>query len=268
MLTVVMLSSVCGYAYEPLVREGQTWNHSVEVHAQAFMDVIQYQFHLGASVELNGKTYNPVMNGETVCGYVRQEGNKVFLLVDEEHISPIPSEYGGILPIGDDVLLYDFDAKPGDKYMTVSVEPFSTRLGDIFAYYKLLEIVVREVDTVVVNGRKRTRQRATADGWYKCTFVEGIGINTGFFYLPQYVFEEGSYSKTLFDNMSDAEGNIIFTAADFDAPAYDAGVPEVGFDTGMTPAKDNKMYDLNGREIHNPLPGTVYIQNGEKHVAK
>lgn len=31
---------------------------------------------------------------------------------------------------------------------------------------------------------------------------------------------------------------------------------------------DNKMYDLNGQEIHNPLPGTIYIQNGEKHVAK
>ena len=70
------------------------------------------------------------------------------------------------------------------------------------------------------------------------------------------------------NNVTDAEGNVIFSAADFDAPAYSAGMPEVGFDMGRTQAKDDKKYDLNGREIRNPLPGTVYIQNGEKHVAK
>ena len=29
MLTAAVLSSVCGYAYEPLVSKGQIWNHSV-----------------------------------------------------------------------------------------------------------------------------------------------------------------------------------------------------------------------------------------------
>ena len=62
----------------------------------------------------------------------------------------------------------------------------------------------------------------------------------------------------------------IFTYEDFSKPSV--GVEEIPAeqpsDGVQAKPEDNKMYDLNGREIRNPLPGTVYIQNGEKHVAK
>ena len=60
----------------------------------------------------------------------------------------------------------------------------------------------------------------------------------------------------------DIEGNVIFKHEDFGS---DAGVEEILTDNAIS--KDARMYDLNGREIRNPEPGTVYIQGGRKHVA-
>ena len=62
----------------------------------------------------------------------------------------------------------------------------------------------------------------------------------------------------------------IFTYYGFSKPSV--GVEEIPAeqpsDGAQAKPKDNKMYDLNGREIRNPLPGMIYILNGEKHVAK
>lgn len=32
--------------------------------------------------------------------------------------------------------------------------------------------------------------------------------------------------------------------------------------------KNSKTYDLTGREIRNSQRGTIYIQDGEKHIAR
>ena len=202
---------------------------------------------------------------------MRQYGNKVYLLVDGVNIawiSYVTEDFNRFdLSVGDEVLMYDFGAKPGDKYYSTSLYPLG--LPDHFCTFtEMVPVVIKEVDTIIVNGVKRIRQRVIVDDWLERTFVEGIGINTGFFYLPNYVFITGDSHWVEFDNVTDTNGNIIFSAEDFNAPAYDVGVTEVSFDTDRTQAADNKMYDMNGREIHNPMPGTVYIQNGEKHVAK
>ena len=271
MLTVAVLSSVSGYAYEPLVREGQVWNHSVVCYYGGEMFRTPHQMNFDTPVELYGKTYYPVMEGDTVWAYMRQYGNKVYLLVDGVNISWISyvtEDFNRFdLSVGDEIVIYDFGAKPGDKYYSTSLYPLGLP-NHFCTFSEMAPVVIKEVDTIIVNGVKRIRQRVIADDWLERTFVEGIGINTGFFYLPNYVFITGNDYWVEFDNVTDTNGNIIFSAEDFNAPAYDVGVPEVDFDTDNTPPTNNKMYDLNGREIHNPLPGTVYILNGEKHVAK
>ena len=273
MQTAAVLSSVCGYAYEPMVQEGLTWNklsYKYEDNGKPY-EVVNKQY-FDAPVEMCGRTYHPVMFEDMVSGYMRQDGDKVYLLVDGENISDIRyyNENRDWLELstGDEVMIYDFGAKEGDKYLTVSMDGH----GSFHTWSQMIEVYVVKTDTVMINGHGRRRQYLSmSEDLYFTGYiaVEGVGINIGAVHLPQYILFNSPDDRVFqFDSMTDAEGNVLFTKADFDAPAYDAGVPEVGFDTGMTPAKDNKMYDLNGREIHNPLPGTVYILNGEKRVAK
>ena len=262
-------------AYRPLVQEGLVWNTSHEEHednGRPFKVINSWYFD--APVEMYGRTYHPFKQDDQIFGYMRQDGDKVYLLVDGDNISDIwyynENRDRFELSTGDEVLIYDFGAKAGDKYMTVSMDGY----GGFYANPEMVEVYVVKADTIMVNGHERRRQSLSPFGdWPETQYiaVEGIGINLGAVHLPQYGLLpslDPSIRVYHFDSMTDADGNVLFTAADFDAPAYDAGVPEVGFDPGMTPAKDNKMYDLNGREIRNPLPGTVYILNGEKHVAK
>ena len=32
--------------------------------------------------------------------------------------------------------------------------------------------------------------------------------------------------------------------------------------------KDGKSYDLTGKQVNDPEPGTIYIQDGEKRIAR
>ncbi len=253
---------------EPLVREGVSWNHVVSyINASVYDTSEFYSLYFDSPVEMYGKMYYPLKNhnSETdVYAYMRQEGNKVYLLVDGGYTQPLEGD-GVRYEVGDEVLLYDFDMKEGDEYWSPSIgEEFSWPYVNPW----LEKVAVKKVDTVMVNGV--LRKRLQVEGTATVSIIEGLGANIGYMHIPGF----GPYCDCIHRTESnvkdvvDAEGNVIITFEDFNAPAYDAGVPEVGFDTGKTPAKDDKMYDLNGREIRNPLPGTVYIQNGEKHVAK
>ena len=55
----------------------------------------------------------------------------------------------------------------------------------------------------------------------------------------------------------DTDGTIIYgTPSGISSPEY------------KTVSRDNQIYDLYGREISNPLPGSIYIRNGKKIVGK
>ncbi len=259
---------------EPLVREGVTWNHTeASIYPGSYDSFDSYSFYFDSPVELYGKMYHPLKDRRSESGevfaYMRQEGNKVYILIDGESvIPPFETMSGEEFAAGDELLLYDFDAKTGDEYWSPSVSDSMT-----MPYIEaLVRVTVTNVDTILVNGvlRKRLMTKANGGGSPEINIVEGIGPSRGYMHIPLYgpLCTCQHTTDAFVKDIVDAEGNVIFKAADFDAPAYSAGVPEVGFDTGGTRIVDNKMYDLNGREIRNPLPGTVYIQNGEKHVAK
>ena len=47
------------------------------------------------------------------------------------------------------------------------------------------------------------------------------------------------------------------------------GYDSVGISNIETDGRyDDRMYDMMGRKIRNPLPGTVYIQRGRKFVSR
>ena len=251
-------------AYRPLVQEGKTWNYDLYIDTFGDTEHQTATLKFGTPEILFGEEYFPIVdNDEYKVGYMRQTGNKIYTLVDGDIINELYPYPDGehVLGTGEEALVCDFSASEGYKYMMSGYPKF------------LYDVTVTQADKILVNGIIRKRIVVTCndikeDG--EIIFVEGIGSNKGYLCLPQFLaMVHGTGSALVFlNNVTDAEGNVIFTAADFDAPAYSAGVPEVGFDTGGTRIVDNKMYDLNGREIRNPLPGTVYIQNGEKHIAK
>ena len=251
-------------AYRPLVQEGKTWNYDLYIDTFGDTEHQTATLKFGTPEILFGEEYFPIVdNDEYKVGYMRQTGNKIYTLVDGDIINELYPYPDGehVLGTGEEALVCDFSASEGYKYMMSGYPKF------------LYDVTVTQADKILVNGIIRKRIVVTCndikeDG--EIIFVEGIGSNKGYLCLPQFLaMVHGTGSALVFlNNVTDAEGNVIFTAADFDAPAYSAGMPEVGFDTGGTRIVDNKMYDLNGREIRNPLPGTVYILNGEKHVAK
>lgn len=170
----------------------------------------------------------------------------------QQHWSDLDMYYGGY-----DV--YRFGAEVGHKYRTIGLSNGPDR-------YKKLDVTVVSVDTVVIAGEKCRRQTLAAEGrpGEKFVAVEGIGINRGWLHLPAWGDKEAeeAIGVPVLTEVRDIEGNVIFKHEDFGS---DAGVEEILTDNAIS--KDARMYDLNGREIRNPEPGTVYIQGGRKHVA-
>ena len=252
-------------AYRPLVQEGKTWNYDLYIDTFGDTEHQTAALKFGTPEELFDEEYFPIVDkDEYKFGYMRQTGDKIHTLIDGciiNELYPYPSG-GHILGTGEEALVCDFSASEGYKYLMSGYPKF------------LYDVTVIQADKILVNGIIRKRVVVACNDIKEdnreIIFVEGIGPNKGYLCQPQFmamVHGTGS-ALVVLNNVTDAEGNVIFSAADFDAPAYSAGMPEVGFDMGRTQAKDDKKYDLNGREIRNPLPGTVYIQNGEKHVAK
>ncbi len=66
------------------------------------------------------------------------------------------------------------------------------------------------------------------------------------------------------------KGKLVFTYEDFEVPAIgEAGIPQVPtVDISEIYRTDKRKYDLMGREIKEPAPGTVYIQGGRKLIAR
>ncbi|MDE7119504.1 MAG: hypothetical protein K2O10_02740, partial [Muribaculaceae bacterium] len=45
-----------------------------------------------------------------------------------------------------------------------------------------------------------------------------------------------------------------------------SGVDNVAVDDTDAARADNVIYDLSGRRVHNPCPGTIYVRNGRKFI--
>ena len=96
-------------------------------------------------------------------------------------------------------------------------------------------------------------------------YMEGVGnIDSGDMLTLQ--FEESSdenirsgFSRC-FNRLTDSSGNVIYAGKNIEVPSF-AGLSETDFESDQC-----KLFDLFGREIADPQPGTVYIRNGKKFV--
>ena len=116
---------------------------------------------------------------------------------------------------------------------------------------------LKEIDKVSVNGVERKRYK------FDCKYiVEGIGCSRYIFWAENNDWDESQTEVTLesvYEN-----GECIFTKEDFMAPP--SANESVTAET-VRPA-DDTIYDLMGRRVVKPQPGTIYIRNGQKFILR
>lgn len=159
----------------------------------------------------------------------------------------------------DGILYYSFDNSgnacynPDNKHLDMNL-----KVGDEFG----LGVVIK-VDSIKVRGvvRKRISLNDCKPIEDEVFFVEGIGASSDAYVDYTGGYEWGQARYLLY--VKDKNGNVIFTQADFRAPSYtSSGIEAIESDA----VEDHRIFDLYGRPVSHPIPGTIYIRNGRKFV--
>ena len=218
LLSVIPFTSVSGEDYHPLVIEGKQW------HEQDYTEIVDYDFYY-------------TISGDTVIG-----GESYKKLFQTLVITPkdVKDQQGGAEPqtYGPGVIAYlqEHDGKVYrlDKYSHKSVlYDFSLNAGDIALEAENYVQLVTKVDTILVNDRKLRRLWLTEtdrNGTWQGYWVEGIGCNYGLEQPNQWYWQSSAKMRECMEN-----GNVIFTASDFESPALVAGkcaTPAIVYDNG------------------------------------
>ena len=269
MLLIGLLCASAVQGADPIVKQGRVWYYDLvtfDEETQTQKREFSSAWTFGDAIEQNGHTYYNFRetNGDDYQHmYLRQEGDKVYLLLNKSGYS---EEF--LAETGGEILLYDFSLSQGESIDSYYVHAW----GGVFTDTPDRMTVI-STETMVVNGVERRGQCLDLyfreyDGtltprWKSNQVVEGIGCQTGFLTRPCDVDVFTHYEPGGLELSKVCDGDVeIFNHTDFDR--YFTGVEEVS-DDGV---KDGKMYDIMGREVKNPQPGSVYIQDGRKFVAR
>lgn len=175
--------------------------------------------------------------------YVREEDGKVFLFHSENSLYWLSSAPRL------ESLIYDFGAPDGEELTFYS--PRGEKTAKIAT--GLTEVGGEEMLSYTFEG---------SDG-VKC--VEGIGITKGGI-LPAVNTEfhgqawtDESYVGCVLIAVYDGDGNLIFRQ---DLPSE---IETVNADNGFV-APSDRLFDLQGRELREPMPGQPYIKGGKIFV--
>ncbi len=190
------------------VCEGKTWNYCIENSGYGHIERIDdLGYHFDGTREADGHTYGVFRDGSgKEAALMRQEGGKVY-----RNLEPYLREHFN----GDEeTVLYDFGLKPGDKYTTVG------SCDDMIDMMPHVDLTVLSVDTIEVHGQKRIRQRIESEMWndkHTFTVVEGIGPDYGRLDAPQWGPRNAGFSTSIYHtvNVTDSDGNTVFTERDF-----------------------------------------------------
>ncbi len=216
--------------------------------------------------EINGRPYLIYTSSYGHEFALREEHGKIFRHYFDESLDsgdekPLPA---------DEHLIYDFNLGKGDSF-----DGIMTRLDvwDLERYpdYSTAETTYTIADTQALELSDVELKVQWLNGSYlnsNCEYriVEGVGpFDLGMLAAMMYgPFKAGvgyREHEVDFERLEDMEGNVILTREDVENAIREARIREV---QNGHPASNGKIYDLNGREIRNPEPGTVYIQGGRK----
>lgn len=189
---------------------------------------------------------------------LREEDGKIYRYF--KNIKDYPDK-----PEGADIelLLYDFSMNPNDSYYTALARD---NAGFAISYSWYNNLIITSKEDIVVNDETLARlgiQKDTSGGETYQIVEEAGPLNDGLLGALMYdKIDSSIYTKVGFNRLENLKENIILTAKDLGF----VGIDEIAADTEDG---DGRMFDLMGRELRGePARGTVYIQNGRKHIAR
>ena len=194
---------------------------------------------------------------------VREEGQKVYIYVtpDDEEGNPEPVivyDFETGKSITGDMLVYDFTLSRGDHYQAPA---FDTTSGPMayMADYEVIDTYVECYDGILYNSMI---VRCVCGTVYpeQIKIVEGVGSLSGLLPFPLAISTVIGYNRTYYNLLSvrDTSGNVIYQS-----PL--AGIEDVVTETNEKPTS---IYDLYGKAVKKPLPGSIYIVDGKKILYK
>lgn len=245
----------------PLVVEGRTWNQ-----VSLILERPESESTPGYYKDIRGRWGRAVygVDSYTIKGDIIMDGivYKKLLSTDGEFICGLREEDGRVYergwawdPTGPEVLLFDFNAQPGDIF------------DDGIIGGGMGKMQVKQVKSVMIGGKSRRCLEmweyeegveiidGLADYW-----IEGIGCMNG----PYFPFWwEMTSPQCLLLSCYDGD-KCIFNIEDFLA----------SFPTSMNPAvdahhyidPDTPIYDIQGRRVQGTPKKGVYMQNGKKVI--
>lgn len=233
-------------------------------------------------------------------GFVREEGSKVYLLLDRDEVKVcyVPYDTVSIIAMspGEEVLLFDFGVGEGDIsecYLTSasegemisgamvygsSVEDGTGRnsvtLGNIvpesadplWEYYERLKITIA---ASCVEGIGNTGYgEMMRYGGIKTMYIDGVSEkssakdNDGW---EDEIIRNYLGDGSCFNNYRDMDGNVLYAGKGIEIPDT-SGIEAIQESESSSCTYD--IYDVLGRRVRSTVPGGVYIRGGKKFVAK
>lgn len=227
--------------------------------------------------------------------YLREEGDKVYIKLPDSSIhtyNPDAVEYSDRFQWvetnpGEDTLLYDFSMKDGDT-ATCNVR----HIGGDFLFDSVVA-PVKACCTSEENLGEETLRRislvnpVTLDDieylfdekievtsenvdTYGMVWVEGIGsVGHGILYetggypaIPETYANAAPFWE-MFNNLYDTDGNVLY-------PGLGISYGEASGISHIHAPSENSLvtYDLMGQRVDRLLPGSIYIRNGKKFIAR
>lgn len=257
-----------------------------EIPCYLHPDCFEYEWH-----------YETTLTPNEVVALIREEGNKVFRLIEDAEnelryhsMDPISTSMRKVSE-GDEVLLYNFDSAVGDYYDSFD------NTGPSSSIEELTQVCVVAKDEKENMGNKYdTTKVVTAVGYNMFIYVTSIGnheINYDMFKGTYHAGDNPKFEKSWGIEYAKKLGVMTYglLSSFYTSPLYtpDLSILYRVYEKGdviyenivdrntISTINDNKeeyllrdqiIYDIMGCEIKNPLPGTIYIKNGKKFVAK
>ena len=293
-LLALLVVTLSAQAYEPMIREDRIWEYCIETVDWDISSKEIVNFKFDGTERINGQTYHKLNLWDpdaenpapVTVAYMREGNGSVYLLLQQETICMYGNGGGLTLPLPEntEICLYRFESfEDGIPEAFPLMIPAATTYHEQSNYDAKLDLLPLQplYKQIRANGKdwnvtlyyseydeylaKRWLNGIPSDDIRDITIVEGIGnVGRGFLCTPGFldimITNQDRYAY--FVRQKDVYGNTVFDAK---WVKDQSGVTEI---VPQERPKDGRSYDLTGKQVNDPEPGTIYIQDGEKRIAR
>lgn len=193
----------------------------------------------------------------TKCYYVREENGEWYVLCYADGCDIETQERFLETKQFTEELIYDFNCNLGESFVALEYETICCT-----------DIIVNDNFMVNIDGVER---RCLSYSFIPFYVIEGIGPLAGILAGLKAVFFTGWGDHIRQDMPQHGFAPHLVDVVDSSGVSIlDKVLPQLGIEPTFPDPKiaSGIKYDIFGREIENPTPGTLYIQSGRKYISK